>query len=212
MTLRNFVFGTALACVAGSAANADIVSVGAGLPADNYVASSSFAGSAQAAFNGGSWNSGGNQAWLEVDLGRSETISSITITNPSGWGGGAGAATSVSVSDTPLTTGALFSYPAVYYSEDVLQGGTHTLSFTPVTGEFVRIDFSSIGTYWGCCQFGQGYIYHIYGQWIALDGITVDAVAAVPEPATWAMMLLGFCGVGFMLRKSRRLQVVATTA
>jgi hypothetical protein len=33
----------------------------------------------------------------------------------------------------------------------------------------------------------------------------VDAVAAVPEPATWAMMLLGFCGIGFMAirRKSK---------
>jgi hypothetical protein len=23
-------------------------------------------------------------------------------------------------------------------------------------------------------------------------------VAAVPEPSTWAMMILGFCGVGFL--------------
>ncbi len=27
---------------------------------------------------------------------------------------------------------------------------------------------------------------------------TITAVAAVPEPATWAMMILGFMGVGFM--------------
>ena len=33
---------------------------------------------------------------------------------------------------------------------------------------------------------------------------------SVPEPSTWAMMLLGFCGIGFMLRKSRSLQPVAT--
>jgi hypothetical protein len=26
----------------------------------------------------------------------------------------------------------------------------------------------------------------------------------VPEPSTWAMMLLGFCGLGFAFRKSRR--------
>jgi hypothetical protein len=32
-----------------------------------------------------------------------------------------------------------------------------------------------------------------------------QSVAAVPEPATWAMMILGFCGVGFMAyrRKSK---------
>ena len=30
-----------------------------------------------------------------------------------------------------------------------------------------------------------------------------SAVAAVPEPATWAMMLLGFAAVGFALRRRR---------
>jgi len=35
--------------------------------------------------------------------------------------------------------------------------------------------------------------------------ITTSAVAAVPEPSTWAMMILGFAGVGFMAyrRKSK---------
>ena len=30
---------------------------------------------------------------------------------------------------------------------------------------------------------------------VLLDGVTI---AAVPEPSTWAMMILGFCGLGFM--------------
>jgi PEP-CTERM motif len=34
--------------------------------------------------------------------------------------------------------------------------------------------------------------------------IGTAAVAGVPEPATWAMMLLGFAGLGFAFRKSRR--------
>jgi len=40
---------------------------------------------------------------------------------------------------------------------------------------------------------------------IYLDDVSVDAVAAVPEPSTWAMMILGFGGVGFMAyrRKSK---------
>jgi hypothetical protein len=29
-------------------------------------------------------------------------------------------------------------------------------------------------------------------------------VAAVPEPSTWAMMLLGFAGLGFAFRRSQR--------
>jgi hypothetical protein len=38
------------------------------------------------------------------------------------------------------------------------------------------------------------------------EGVFLDAVsvAAVPEPATWAMMLLGFCGIGFAMRRGRR--------
>ena len=30
------------------------------------------------------------------------------------------------------------------------------------------------------------------------------APAAVPEPSTWAMMVLGFAGVGFMIYRRRR--------
>jgi hypothetical protein len=33
--------------------------------------------------------------------------------------------------------------------------------------------------------------------------LTVNAIAAVPEPATWAMMIFGFGFVGFMLRRAR---------
>jgi PEP-CTERM motif len=36
-----------------------------------------------------------------------------------------------------------------------------------------------------------------------LDG-TVTAVAAVPEPSTWAMMVLGFAGVGFLAYRRKR--------
>ncbi len=33
---------------------------------------------------------------------------------------------------------------------------------------------------------------------------TVEGVSAVPEPSTWAMMILGFCGVGYMAYRRRR--------
>ena len=36
-----------------------------------------------------------------------------------------------------------------------------------------------------------------------LDAVAVNLVSAVPEPATWAMMIVGFGAVGFMLRASR---------
>jgi uncharacterized protein (TIGR03118 family) len=37
-----------------------------------------------------------------------------------------------------------------------------------------------------------------------LFGDITAATSAVPEPSTWAMMLLGFAGLGFAFRKSRR--------
>ena len=40
------------------------------------------------------------------------------------------------------------------------------------------------------------------------DAVLYKATAAVPEPATWAMMLLGFAGIGATMRRRRRRQPV----
>ncbi len=41
-------------------------------------------------------------------------------------------------------------------------------------------------------------------DFVAFDNLTfVDAAAAVPEPASWAMMILGFGGVGATLRRGK---------
>ncbi len=36
-----------------------------------------------------------------------------------------------------------------------------------------------------------------------IDNISLDISSAVPEPSTWAMMILGFAGVGFMAYRRR---------
>ncbi len=49
--------------------------------------------------------------------------------------------------------------------------------------------------------------YSITGRGVNLDNVLVTGdrlTSAVPEPATWAMMLVGFFGAGTMLRQSRR--------
>lgn len=40
-------------------------------------------------------------------------------------------------------------------------------------------------------------------SWFSLDNLTLNG-SAVPEPGTWAMMLLGFGAIGFALRRSKR--------
>ncbi|MDO9385021.1 MAG: PEPxxWA-CTERM sorting domain-containing protein [Hyphomicrobiaceae bacterium] len=35
------------------------------------------------------------------------------------------------------------------------------------------------------------------------EGLAFNAVAAVPEPSTWAMMILGFAGIGFVTYRRR---------
>jgi hypothetical protein len=39
---------------------------------------------------------------------------------------------------------------------------------------------------------------HAWGVGDHADSLTLQVGSAVPEPSTWAMMLLGFAGIGFM--------------
>jgi hypothetical protein len=48
------------------------------------------------------------------------------------------------------------------------------------------------------------------GQWIQFDNITVNSVGAVPEPSTWAMMILDFAGISAMTYRRRRQALYAT--
>jgi len=50
------------------------------------------------------------------------------------------------------------------------------------------------------------------GQLSFTQDINGYIIAGVPEPATWAMMLLGFAGIGFAMRRQRGKQVLAQVA
>jgi hypothetical protein len=85
-----------------------------------------------------------------------------------------------------------------------------TYSFTSLTpGAFTGLTLAS-------SSFPVGYTYALVGDTITLDfngfsgaGTYVTtfnvatAVANVPEPATWAMMLIGFGAIGWQLRRRR---------
>jgi hypothetical protein len=51
-------------------------------------------------------------------------------------------------------------------------------------------------------SFGPGFISVINEGTATVAGLA--PTAAVPEPATWGMMLIGFAGLGFAFKQSRR--------
>jgi hypothetical protein len=90
------------------------------------------------------------------------------------------------------------------------------INATPVSPALLTTDFTtSINCGNGCGGFGTfhlGVTANVFedinfdptGGAVAFDESTA-VTSAVPEPSTWAMMILGFCGVGFMAyrRKSK---------
>jgi hypothetical protein len=74
----------------------------------------------------------------------------------------------------------------------------------PSTITFGGLHYSGVVT-----NHGETRTYERTGFYLEADDIVLS-LAAVPEPATWAMLMLGFAGVGFMARRrSRKDQVLA---
>jgi len=75
---------------------------------------------------------------------------------------------------------------------------TTPFSYTVVPGDIANGNF----WFYGVTQANLGTL-----GTVALTSltVTVEGVSAVPEPSTWAMMILGFAGIGFMAyrRKSK---------
>jgi hypothetical protein len=68
----------------------------------------------------------------------------------------------------------------------------------------------------GVCAQGASVVPQLFSdpsaQFASLTGNQIIGIAAaggVPEPSTWAMMLLGFAGLGFAFRQSRRKVLLA---
>jgi hypothetical protein len=50
------------------------------------------------------------------------------------------------------------------------------------------------------------------GEGFSFNYAVAGGVSAVPEPSTWAMMILGFAGVGFMTYRRRNQRTALNTA
>jgi hypothetical protein len=85
----------------------------------------------------------------------------------------------------------LFGYLNVSLTatNSVTFGAVNSWSTLGLTGLFDRVTITGTGT-----------DYHPFG----IDNLNFTVGGAVPEPATWAMMLLGFGGIGMAMRRSRK--------
>jgi hypothetical protein len=92
-------------------------------------------------------------------------------------------------------------------SDGLLAGGllpstdVYTITLTensasPITGVFLKVIND------GSLPFNGPGRQPTNGNFVVTE-LTADAVAAVPEPSTWAMLILGFAGVGFMAYRRR---------
>lgn len=117
-------------------------------------------------------------------IGGTFTAAEININVPNGGGGGA---------PTPwsITLGGVDSDGQVF--SQTFNGNTNDtwFNFVAVDGELIAsIDFRTQNE-------------------VALGQLRLGGIAAIPEPATWAMMIIGFGGVGAMVRRRRHHPVFA---
>ena len=162
-----------------------------------------------------------------------QTISDNGVWNEFVWNGGP--CTPFQDADytgNTVTFAFTLTHPDVLRITDAFQGGDQfevilngadvgATSPTPGFGPFY------LGDCWTCAYydttgfFTHGFIdlaagsYTVTGfidQTPQYDGAGAIELGAVPEPASWAMMLAGFFGLGAVLRRARREQRLAATA
>jgi len=138
-----------------------------------------------------------------------DTLYDYTISNGTYAGGSfsgtltADATTSM-VTDVNITTSTYgnFTSIALQYPDPTNVG--YTLDLTNLTAQFDLLisDTSSLfsgqtTTINSCCS-----VIVNSGEFFVANG-TLNA-SAVPEPSTWAMMILGFCGLGFLAYRRKQ--------
>jgi hypothetical protein len=78
----------------------------------------------------------------------------------------------------------------------------HTITYTPSSSIFATFGVDNLGDTFIVWHNNLPNLLGILETAVICD--VVDSVPGVPEPSTWAMMLLGFVGLGFAFRQSRR--------
>lgn len=130
----------------------------------------------------------------------SGTINSLNLTTAAGAfgfdGDGIDTYGAVKVSGNPDTTG--YGGPISYFTNC----GTCDFNYNGTTG--------TVNFFGGLAGGGTSTYFSLEEDLSGANG-TITVTSGVPEPSTWLMMILGFCGLGFMTYR-RRDQLAALTA
>jgi len=133
-------------------------------------------------------NSQGTNSFINLDLGSIYSLAQAFVTDRVTSGGGNGA-----------YVGGLFDFTTKFQLQ-AFTDATFTVALPGAPVVFTRStnDFLSIVSLGGLtAEFLQYRVLATDGVNPGLSDIHFDATA-VPEPSTWAMLILGFAGVGFM--------------
>jgi hypothetical protein len=124
---------------------------------------------------------------------------------------GGGPATFVLGVNGGVTIPVTYNIPEASFSytlggEVSLLSGTRELLSFQVTdpSAIINSGASSFSVGATSSDFNDANISFLVGTQISGDGTITSFTAAVPEPSTWAMMILGFFGVGFMAYRKKR--------
>ena len=133
--------------------------------------------------------------------GASVTGFEITAVSGDVFGPGGGAITSVISNPNQGSGGSTTNYGFIY--DNNLFGTSPYLNLYGVL--FTTAPSGSIWNLWGTSPTDYELYTYSSGQGEGVDVHGTMTVAAVPEPTTWAMMVLGFAGVGLLAyrRKSK---------
>lgn len=144
-----------------------------------------------------SWDATSSGDYLDLLVG-DNVVAQLSSDNASGsgepTGGGTVLAESIQLDDN------------VYFSDRVVSmANAPALTFAH-TGSTLTFGIRASGTGW---QGSTDESWGVDNVSVTLDGVA-PPTSALPEPASWAMMLIGFGGIGSVMRRRRRVGSVAT--
>ena len=214
--IKAFVFAsTALAMTIASPAAASIITYSG---ADNSVSTTAQMTNSNAA--AASFNAavpGASLLTFESPLPSGTTISGGTVTSSTcgalcGFNTTAGGSNFLSLFGGTATFNFLTPINAFGFFVTGLQSNLvaqQTITFTDGSSQILNTPFATGGggAFFGFTDFGasiSSVSFNATNDIVAVDDVRFSSVSAVPEPAAWAMMLLGFGAMGFTMRRRRQ--------